>query len=249
MIHLKSEKEIEKMARAGVKLARVLQRVKSIVRPGIQTQELNQRAEELILAEGARPNFKGYQGFPAALCTSLNTVAVHQPPGEYRLKEGDVLSLDIGLDDNGFQSDMAISVGVGQVKPSVQKLMDTTQEALHRGIEAAQPGNRLGDIGFAVQSYVEQQGFSVIKELTGHGIGRDLHEKPDVFNFGQRGEGLMIQPGLVICIEPIISAGSAKIELGLDGFSYQTVDGSLSAHFEHMLAVTSQGPRILTELK
>jgi methionyl aminopeptidase len=176
-------------------------------------------------------------------------VAVHQPPGEYRLKEGDVLSLDIGLDDNGFQSDMAISVGVGQVKPSVQKLMDTTQEALHRGIEAAQPGNRLGDIGFAVQSYVEQQGFSVIKELTGHGIGRDLHEKPDVFNFGQRGEGLMIQPGLVICIEPIISAGSAKIELGLDGFSYQTVDGSLSAHFEHMLAVTSQGPRILTELK
>ena len=246
MIHLKSEKEIEKMTRAGSKLARVLQKIQEMVRPGIKTQELNQRAEELILAEGAKPNFKNYQGFPATLCTSLNTVAVHQPPGDYRLKEGDILSLDIGLDDHGFQSDMAITVGVGPITPLAQKLIMVTREALYRGIEAAQPKNRLGDIGYAVQSYVEEQGFNIIKELTGHGIGRDLHEEPDIFNFGRAGEGMALQPGLVICIEPIVSAGSEKIELGMDGLSYQTADGSLSAHFEHMLVITAHGPRVLT---
>ena len=236
------------MARAGEKLARVLKKLKEAVHPGLATKSLDDLAEELIRREGGKPNFKGYDGFPAAICTSVNENTVHQVPGNYQLKEGDLLSLDIGLDYQGWQADMATTVGVGTISPLAQKLIKVTHEALFRGIAEAQPGHYLGDIGFAIQSYVESQGFQVVKELTGHGIGHELHEDPDVFNFGNPGEGLMIKEGLVICIEPIVSAGSGQIVLGEDGFTYPTKDGSLSAHFEHMLAVTSQGPRILTKL-
>lgn len=248
MIHLKTAAEIEMMARAGEKLARVLQKIKAAVRPGVKTKDLNHLAEELIVAEGGKPNFKNYGGFPASLCTSVNENTVHQVPGEYQLKSGDLLSLDIGLEYQGWQSDMAVTVGVGDISSLAQNLMHVTQESLFRGIAEARAGNHLGDIGFAVQSYVQKQGFKIVKELTGHGIGRDLHEDPDVFNFGKKGEGLKITEGLVICIEPIVSAGSNQIILGDDGFSYPTVDKSLSAHFEHMVAITSQGPRILTKL-
>ncbi len=246
MIWLKSEKEIETMAEAGKKLARVLKQVQEKVRPGVKTEDLNQLAEKLIAAEGGKPNFKNYQGFPAALCTAVNEVAVHQMPGEYRLQSGDLLSLDLGLEYRGFQADMAVTIGVGPVSSLAQKLMAVTREALYRGIEAARAGNHLGDIGWAIENYVARQGFGVIKELTGHGIGRKLHEDPTIFNFGEKGKGLVISSNLVICIEPIISAGSTRVEQGEDGFNYRSIDGSLTAHFEHMVAVTSQGPQILT---
>ena len=247
MIQLKSEKEIGKMAEAGRKLARVLKKLQNEVKAGMKTKELDQLAERLIAVEGGKPNFN-YEGFPATLCTSVNEAAVHQLPGEYQLQSGDILSLDLGLEYRGFQADIATTIGVGPIPPLTQKLITVTREALYRGIEATRAGNRLGDIGFAIESYIVQQGMGVVKELTGHGIGRELHEGPTVFNFGKEGEGLIIQPGLVICIEPIVSLGSTEIELGEDGFSYCSVDGSLTAHFEQMIAVTSQGPQILTAL-
>jgi len=248
MTQLKSEKEIRKMGEAGRKLARVLKKLQNEVKAGMKTKELDQLAEKLIAVEGGKPNFKNYKGFPAALCTSVNEAAVHQLPGEYQLQSGDILSLDLGLEYKEFQADTATTIGVGPIPPLTQKLIRVTREALYRGIKAARTGNHLGDIGFAVESYVIQRGMGVVKELTGHGIGRELHEDPTVFNFGKKGEGLIIQPGLVICIEPIVSLGSTEIELGEDGFSYRSVDGSLTAHFEQMIAVTSQGPQILTTL-
>ena len=248
MIQLKSEKEIEKMAETGRKLARILKKLQNEVEPGMKTKELNQLAEKLIAVEGGKPNFKNYEGFPTTLCTSVNEAAVHQLPGEYQLRSGDILSLDLGLEYKGFQADIATTIGVGPISSLTQKLITVTREALYRGIEAARAGNHLGDIGFAVESYVVQQDMGVVKELTGHGIGRELHEEPTVFNFGKKGEGLIIQPGLVICIEPIVSLGSTEIELGEDGFSYCSVDGSLTAHFEQMIAITPQGPQILTAL-
>jgi methionyl aminopeptidase len=248
MIELKTEKEIEKMAEAGRSLASILQKLKARVRAGVKTSDLNKWAEELIAAEGGKPNFKNYQGFPATLCASINEVAVHQPPSEYRLQPGDILSLDLGLEKDGFQSDSAITVGVGKISSSAQKLLEVTEAALLEGIEAAQAGSFSGDIGWAVESYVKKQGFGVIRELTGHGIGRRLHENPTIFNFGSPGKGEKLKPGLVICIEPIVGAGSTSIEKGEDGFSYRSIDRSLTAHFEHMVAITSEGPRILSTL-
>lgn len=246
---IKKQSEIDQIRQSGQILAETISQLKSIVKPGVRTTELNQRAEELIDQAGAQPSFKNYRGFPAALCVSVNEVIVHGPPSDYKLKSGDIVSLDLGVFYQGFHSDMAVTVPVGSIDQTSQRLIYVTEEALMRGIEAVKPGGYLGDLGQAISSYVWEQGFDVVRELCGHGIGRSLHEEPDVLNFGKRGQGLMLRPGMVICLEPMVTVGRGRIKLGSDGLSYLTADGSRSAHFEHTVAVTEAGSEILTQLQ
>lgn len=245
---IKKQSEIDKIRQSGQILAETIGQLKSMVQPGVSLAELNQRAEELIDQAGAQPSFKNYRGFPAALCVSVNEVIVHGPPSDYKLKSGDIVSLDLGVFYQGFHSDMAVTVPVGSIDQTSQRLIYVTEEALMRGIAAVKPGGYLGDLGQAISSYVWKQGFDVVRELCGHGIGHSLHEEPDVLNFGQPGQGLMLRPGMVICPEPMVTVGRGRIKLDSDGLSYLTADGSRSAHFEHTVAVTEEGSEILTQL-
>ncbi len=249
MIPLKTNKEIQIMAENGKDLASIMGELKKRVKPGVTTQELNRVAETLILNYGGEPSFKGHEGFPAALCTSVNEEVVHGVPSQRKLKQGDILSLDIGLKRNGFHSDMAVTLGVGDISPDAQRLIRTAKKALKRGIKKAKPGNSLGDISNTIQRCIEKQGFGVVKELCGHGIGRELHEEPQILNYGKRKAGLKLVKGMVICLEPMVTIGDWRIKKSGDSFGYITADNSLSAHFEHTIAITDKGPLVLTSLE
>jgi methionyl aminopeptidase len=246
MIIRKSEQEIEAMARAGRVVAETLALIGENLRPGVTTKELDEIAEEHIRSQGGAPTFKGYHGFPASICTSPNSMVVHGIPGDYRVMEGDLLSVDVGVTLDGFVADSAYTFSVGSISDETQRLLDVGQAALEAGISEARPGNHVGDISAAVQRTVEEAGFSVVKSLVGHGIGRSMHEEPQIPNWGEPGRGPLLAPGMTLAIEPMINAGSAEVFVADDRWSISTDDGSLSAHFEHTVAVTDGGPRILT---
>ena len=241
MIHIKTEEEIKIMSEGAKKLAFILNQLKSMVRPGITTKFLDEKAETLILAVHSKPNFKGYGGYPATLCTSINEQIVHAIPSKRILRDGDIISLDIGLLYKGYNADMAITVPIGNVNEEAKKLILATRNSLIAGIKAVKVGRTFGDISHAIQSYVEERGYSVVKDLTGHGIGRDLHEDPEILNYGLAGTGPTIEKGMVFCLEPMLSLGSDQIMEGDDGFAYLTADRSLSCHFEHEVAVHWDG--------
>jgi methionyl aminopeptidase len=247
MIVRKSHDEIEAMARAGRVLADVLAALADAIEPGVTTGELDAIAEERIRAEAAVPTFKGYRGFPGSICASPNAMVVHGIPGAYRLEEGDLISIDVGVTLGGFVADSAYTFPVGEIDPEAQRLLDVCQGALAAGIAAARPENHVGDISAAVQRTTEEAGFAIVKALVGHGVGRSMHEEPQVPNHGEPGRGPRLAPGMTLAIEPMITAGSEQIVVADDEWSISTVDGSLSAHFEHTVAVTEDGPRILTE--
>jgi methionyl aminopeptidase len=249
MIIYKSEAEIELMREAGAILAETLERLQAIARPGITLAELDREADRLIRGRGCIPGFVGYQGYQNAICTSVNDQVVHGIPTNRKLREGDLLSLDAGLIHRGFWADAGLSVGVGKISPEAQRLMDVTRESLGIGIEKAQAGNRIGDISAAVQQHVERAGFSVVRQFVGHGIGRDMHEDPQVPNFGIAGRGPLLKAGMVLAIEPMVNAGGPDVALLGDGWTVVTVDHSLSAYFEHSVAITADGPEILTVSK
>jgi methionyl aminopeptidase len=246
MIIRKSEPEIEAMARAGRVVADTLALIGESLRPGVTTQELDELAEEHIRSQGGAPTFKGYHGFPASICTSPNSMVVHGIPGEYRVGDGDLLSVDVGVTLDGFVADSAYTFSVGTIADETQRLLDVGQAALEAGISEARPGNHVGDISAAVQRTVEEAGFSVVKSLVGHGVGRSMHEEPQIPNWGEPGRGPLLESGMTLAIEPMINAGSAEVFVADDRWSISTDDGSLSAHFEHTVAVTDAGPRILT---
>ena len=248
MVGIKSKKEIQIMAENGKILASIMEELKKRVEPGISTEELNRVAETLILNSGGKPSFKGYDGFSATLCTSINEEIVHGAPSKRKLKNGDILSLDIGMKRNGFHVDMAITICIGKVDPEVKRLVRITKKVLKIGIKKTKIGNTINDIGNTIQRYVESQGFNVVRDLCGHGIGKELHEEPKILNYGKRHTGLKIKQGMVLCLEPMVTIGDWKIKKTKDGFGYQTVDGSLSAHFEHTIVVTEHGPKVLTKL-
>ncbi|HUZ93087.1 MAG TPA: type I methionyl aminopeptidase [Candidatus Paceibacterota bacterium] len=253
MVTIKSPEEIEIMAEGGKRLARVLAALRKTVRPGITTKSLDALAETLIRGEGAEPAFLNYrpagsrQAYPFALCASVNDTVVHGMPSEYVLRDGDLLKLDLGLRFKKFYLDSAVTVGVGSVSREAKKLMQVTEESLARAVKVAWPGKTTGDVGHAVESFVLKNKFSVVKTLVGHGIGRDLHEDPAVFNFGSPKSGEEIEAGMVLAIEPMVNAGSGGTKQARDD-SFVTKDGSLSAHFEHTVAITEKGPRILTKI-
>ncbi|UCC72445.1 MAG: type I methionyl aminopeptidase [Gemmatimonadota bacterium] len=248
MITLKTEEEIEIIARACEIVAEVLDQIGDLVRPGVTTEELDRWAEERIRShEGAMPAFKGLYGFPATLCTSINHEVVHGIPSPSRvLQEGDVVSIDVGVAFEGYYGDGAITLSVGNVEDDVRQLLEVTQRALRRGVEAAQPQARIGDISAAIERVGREVGYGVPRELTGHGIGSRPHEDPQVPNYGRPGEGLRLQPGLVLAIEPMFNMGSREIRTLADEWTVVTADGTVSAHFEHTVAVTHEGPRVLT---
>jgi methionyl aminopeptidase len=246
MLYLKTREEIEEIRRSALLVSETLAKVAARLEPGVTTGELDRIAEEYIRSQGGVPSFKGYQGFPASLCISVNEEVVHGIPGKYVLKEGDVLSIDCGAYRNGFHGDHAYSFQVGEVDPKVKQLLETTEESLYKGIEQAKAGNRIGDIGFAVQKYVQRRGYTVVRELTGHGLGRDLHEDPSVPNYGKRGRGAKIQEGMVLAIEPMINLGKRAVRQLADGWTIVTADGLPSAHFEHDIAVIDGKPEILS---
>jgi len=246
MIFLKSESELELLHRANLLVHRVLGAVREAVRPGISTAELDELAERLIHEGGGQPAFKGYRGFPATLCTSVNDEIVHGIPSpKVVLREGDLLSVDCGAVVDGFVGDAAITLAVGEVSGEAARLMETTRRCLEDAVEQVRPGNRLGDVGAAVQARAESAGFGVVREFVGHGIGRSLHEDPQVPNYGKPGTGLQLRPGLVLAIEPMITAGSWRVRVDDDGWTARTEDGKLAAHFEYSVAVTENGPRVL----
>lgn len=247
MIKIKTKEEIEIMAEGGRILARVVKELVKMVKPEIATNDLDKAAQRLVLRYGAEPSFKNYNGFPAVICSCVNEELVHCVPSSRKLKEGDILSIDIGLSYRGYNSDMAVTLPVGKVSSEAQRLIRVTKKALKRGIKKVRPKNTFGDIGNTIQRYVEGQGYSVIRDLCGHGIGKDLHEEPDVSNYGKRGRGAELVEGMVFCIEPMVAIGDWQIKKTQDGYGFATKDGSLSAHFEHTIAVTSKGPRVLTQ--
>jgi methionyl aminopeptidase len=246
---LKSQEEIEKMRRAGRVVREVLELVRSCVRPGAPTLDLEKVAEARIAELGARPAFKGYHGYPCVLCTSVNSEVVHGIPSKKRvLKEGDIVSVDCGAVVDGYFGDAAITVPVGEkIAPDAQRLLRVTEASLIAGIAAVRPGATLGDIGAAVQGVVEAEGFSVVRDFVGHGIGVHMHEEPQVPNFGEAGRGMKLRAGMVIAIEPMVNIGKPEVRVLKDGWTAVTDDGSMSAHFEHTVAVTDTGSRILTE--
>jgi methionyl aminopeptidase len=246
LINYKTTHEIEMMARAGRALEGVVEALKDAIRPGVRTIDLDRLADKRIRAAGARPGFLGYNGFPNSLCVSINDEAVHGIPGKRRLAEGDIVSLDLGLVLDGFWADMGCTVGVGRIDPEAKRLMEVTEECLEVAIEHAQPGGRLGDISAAVQKHAEAAGFSVIRQFVGHGIGRQMHEAPQVPNFGSAGSGPQLKPGMTLAIEPMVNQGGPDVYIKPDGWTVCTTDGSLSAYFEHTVAITNDGPRVLT---
>jgi methionyl aminopeptidase len=247
MILIKSPQEIEAMRRAGAVVARFFEEVAPLIVPGVATGDLEDFADCYIRRSGVKSAFKGYMGYPAHLCTSLNDEVVHGIPSKERVvREGDILSIDFGVVKDGFYGDAARTFGVGSIDPESARLMMITEKSLFAGIEAARPGNRLGDISNAVQTLVETAGFSIVRDFVGHGIGRAMHEPPSVPNHGREGSGLRLKPGMVLAIEPMVNAGGAAVRMLDDGWTVVTADASLSAHVEHTVAVTEDGPRILT---
>ncbi len=247
MITLKSPREIDLMRRAGQVVGTILHELCEMVEPGMSTGELDRYAESRCKELGVKPAFKGYHGFPACVCISVNDEVVHGIPSLKRLlRAGDIVGMDFGVIREGWFGDSARTVGVGEVSAEANRLMEVTQESLRKGIEQVLIGNRLFDIGHAIQNYVEGFGYSVVREFVGHGIGKALHEEPQVPNFGPRGKGLALKEGMVLAIEPMINAGSHEVRVLSDGWTAVTADRSLSAHFEHTVAITSEGPRILT---
>jgi methionyl aminopeptidase len=242
----KSQWELDQMAEAGVVVADTLALIGEHVAPGVTTGELDKLAAEFIRSRGGIPTFEGYRGYPAAICASPNDMVVHGIPGPYTLAEGDVLSIDVGVTLGGFVADSAYTFAVGEIDDGARRLLDTCKAALGAGIEQCRVDNRLSDIGHAIQQRVEQDGFSVVRSLVGHGVGRSMHEDPQIPNYGEPGRGPLLQSGMVFAIEPMITAGLADVVVEDDQWSISSADGSLSAHFEHTVAITDDGPRILT---
>jgi len=242
----KTPAEIDKIAAAGAVLVRTLALIQSKLRPGVTTAELDQAAEKFIRSQGGEPAFKGYRGFPGSICTSPNSMVVHGIPGPYRLSRGDVLSVDVGVVLDGWVADAARTYPVGNVSPIARRLLRGTEGALQAAVKECRPGNRLGDVSHAVQRHVEADGFSVVRSLVGHGIGRDMHEDPQIPNFGEPGRGPELEVGMVLAVEPMVTAGRHAVRMGDDHWAIFAQDGSLAAHFEFTVAVTAQGPRILT---
>lgn len=247
MIIRKSKSEIETMSRAGDVVAKTLALLGERARPGVTTAELDEAAETYIRSQGGVPTFKGYRGFPAAICTSPNSMVVHGIPGPYVLEDGDLISVDVGVTLDGFVADSAYTFAVGEVDHEAGLLLDACQAALAAGIEQARAGNHVQDISAAVQRTTEEAGFSVVRSLVGHGIGRSMHEDPQVPNFGEPGHGPLLQPGMTLAIEPMINAGGPDVWMADDRWSISTGDDSLSAHFEHTVAITDNGPLVLTK--
>ena len=245
-IIVKTPEQIEQMAAAGAIQARCLKVLESKCRPGVTTAELDEAAEKFIRSQGATPSFKGYRGFPGSICASPNSMVVHGIPGPYALKRGDVISLDVGVTYEGWVADAALTVPVGPVTPEARKLLDTTKQALFAAAAEARPGNRLGDVSAAVQRTVEAEGLSIIRTLVGHGIGREMHEDPQIPNYGEPGRGPELEPGMVLAIEPMVNVGTHLVRIGDDNWAVYSQDGSLAAHFEFTVAVAEDGPRILT---
>ncbi len=247
MIIRKSGAEIESMGRAGHVVAKTLALLGELTKPGVTTAELDEAAETYIRSEGGVPTFKGYRGFPAAICTSPNSMVVHGIPGSYALEKGDLISVDVGVTLDGFVADSAYTFPVGDVGEEAERLLEVGQAALAAGIVEARAGNHVQDISVAVQRTTEDAGFSVVRSLVGHGIGRSMHEEPQVPNFGEPGGGPLLQPGMTLAIEPMINVGGPDVWMAEDRWSISTGDGSLSAHFEHTVAVTENGPLVLTK--
>ncbi len=256
MIRIYKENEIEILRQGGKILAKIIEELKKEVKSGITIKYLDEVAEDLILKYGAEPSFKGYDGFPAALCTSINEEIVHAVPSERKLKQGDILSLDLGIRFEGLCTDMAITVPVlgppgrarvEKITKQARKLIKVTKQVLKIGISQAKPGNHLEDIGWAIQNYVEKNGFKVVRELVGHGVGKKVHEEPQVPNYGKKGKGIKLKPGMVLALEPMVTVGDWHIKQTKDGFGYKTADNSLSCHFEHTIAITPKGPEVLTQ--
>lgn len=247
MIIIKTEEQIQKMKKAGEILAGVHREIKKMVKPGITTMEIDKFVEDYLAERGATAEQKGYNGYPYATCASVNDEICHGFPREEKLKNGDILTIDMVVNLDGWLADSAWSYGVGQVSDEVQKLLDVTKKALYLGIEQAKIGNRLGDIGHAIQSYVEAQGFSVVKDFVGHGIGEDMHEDPQVMHYGVKGRGTRLTEGMVITIEPMVNMGEYHMKIDENGWTARTVDNSLSAQYEHTLAITKDGPMIITD--
>jgi len=248
MIIYKSPAEIGLMREAGRMLAEALVRLQDMARPGVTLLDLDREADRFIRGHGCTPGFKGYEGFPNSLCTSVNDQVVHGIPTNRKLREGDLLSLDCGLIYGGFWADAGVTVGIGTIRPEAARLIRATREALAVGIGQARAGNRIGDVSAAIQEHVEAAGFSVVRQYVGHGIGRDMHEDPQVPNFGLPGRGPLLKPGMVLAIEPMVNAGKPDVALLGDGWTVVTVDHSLSAYFEHSVAITADGPEVLTQL-
>jgi methionyl aminopeptidase len=248
MINIRSQREIEQLRKANAIVAEVFQRLRGEVVPGITTGELDQVAEEHIRSKGAVPAFKGYRGFPATLCISINEEVVHGIPNHRKLKEGDVVSLDVGVNLNGYFGDAAITLPVGEVDQEAKRLLEVTERALYIGIEKARAGNRLFDISFAIQQWVESHRFSVVRDFVGHGIGKGLHEDPQIPNFGPPHQGPRIENGMVFALEPMVNEGTYEVRILSDGWTVVTADGKRSAHFEHTIAITDREAEILSTL-
>ncbi|GFN23025.1 type I methionyl aminopeptidase [Thermanaeromonas sp. C210] len=248
MIILKGRREIEFMRQAGRVVAEALAALERRIAPGVTTLELNRLAEEILERRGAVPAFKGYRGFPASICTSVNEEVVHGIPGLKKLVEGDIISIDIGAVINGYYGDAAATFPVGVIDEEKRRLLEVTREALWQGIRHAVVGNRLSDISYAIQSHVEKEGFSVVRDYVGHGIGSQMHEEPQVPNFGSPGRGPRLRPGMTLAIEPMVNAGGHQVMTREDGWTVVTADGRPSAHFEHTVAITDNGPEVLTLL-
>jgi methionyl aminopeptidase len=246
MIIKKTPAEMDKMASAGDILVRTMDLVAGKIRPGVTTQDLDQAAEKYIRSQGAAPAFKGYRGFPGSICASPNDMVVHGIPGRFRLSRGDTLSVDIGVIYDGWVADAARTFGVGEVSPVAAKLLQVTEESLFKAVEQCRPGRHLEDVGHAVQQHVEAAGFSIVRSLVGHGIGRSMHEEPQVANYGRPGKGVVLEEGMVFAVEPMTTAGRHMVRMGDDGWAIYSQDGSTAAHFEFTIAVTAEGPRILT---
>jgi len=248
MIIIKSSREVEQLKRSNAIVAEVFEKLKGMISPGVTTKKLDEVAEEYILSKGARPAFKGYKGFPATLCISINEEVVHGIPSQRRLKEGDIVSLDVGVNFVGYFGDAALTLPVGEIDPEAKRLIDVTEKALAFGIEKAKIGNRLFDISYAIQRWVESHGFSVVRDFVGHGIGRDLHEEPQVPNFGAPHQGPRLEKGMVFALEPMVNEGTHEVKVLSDGWTVVTADGKRSAHFEHTIAITDDGAEILSVL-
>lgn len=247
MVILKLPDEIEKARTSNRIVAEVLNRLREKVKPGVRTRELDKLAAEIADKRGAKPAFKGYNGYPYALCVSVNEVVVHGMPSGRILEEGDIVGLDFGVCYQGFFGDAAITLPLGRVTQKASRLMQVTEQSLYAGVEQAKAGNRLGDISAAVQDIVEAAGYSVVRDFVGHGIGKSLHEEPQIPNFGKKGRGIELKSGMILAIEPMVNEGNYKVEILPDGWTVVTKDGSLSAHFEHSIAITDNGPEILSK--
>ena len=246
MIIKKSPEQIERMAAAGDILVKTMNLIAGKIRPGVTTGELDQAAEKFIRSQDATPAFKGYRGFPGSICASPNSMIVHGIPGGYKLSKGDILSVDIGVVYDGWVADAARTFPVGPVSPIAQKLLRVTEESLHRGASQCQVGNRLGDVSHAIQEHVEAAGLSIVRSLVGHGIGRSMHEEPQIPNYGTPATGIVLEEGMVLAVEPMVTAGRHAVRVAEDQWSIYSQDGSLAAHFEFTIAITAAGPRILT---